>query len=302
MSSDDVNVTRKVYFFKVAHFYEVKEALLGACIRIKNLEFNDNGRYRLDGSANNRYSLYPDTDAYPLRLRFGKIRRDALPQVEHEGNLETLALQEDAGLVDISHIIIFEDGFVASEWNVDGPKISQLTPYFMEKGGLNDPPRFLSLVERDIVQIVSSLNSVRILEIDIPPDAAELAREADDGLYEAIKAAEAMGATKRVGLKLTSENGTGKLKKLAQKLAEIISSRPQERDRFHTIQASGYDGSSRVSRFIDILESKMVSSEMFTKTSARARSIDSDDAYRVINRSYIENLPRLKSSASSADL
>lgn len=302
MDKDDSLVVRKVYFFRIAHFEGVKEALPAACARIADLKFNDNGRYRKDGATPNIYSLYPDTTSYPLKIRFGKIRRDALPQVEHEGVLETLNLQEDEGLVDISHITIFGDGFVAAEWNSDGPKIAQLTPYFVEKGGLNDPPKFLTLVERDIVEIVSSLDSVRVLEIELPPDAVELARQADQGLADAIKATSELGGNKKIGLKLTADVGNSKLKSLAVKLAKLIKENPHERDRFNLIQASGYSDGVRTSRLIDVLESKMVSGEEFTRTSARARSIDSEDAYKVLQKSYDRNLTRLTSAAMSGDM
>jgi|TARA_R100000049_G_C1947060_1_gene92643 hypothetical protein len=301
MARDDPTVTRKVYFFRIAHFDQVREGLSGACERIEGLEFNDRGRYRTDGASNYRYSLYPDTTKFPIRLRFGRIRRDGLPQIEQVGELETLALDEDAGLVDISHIVIFQDGFVAAEWNADGPKLSQMTPYFLEKGKLNDPPTFLPLLERDIVETLTKLNSVRVLELEVPPDTAELAREADKSLYDAIKAMEALGASKKIGLKLTADGGSGKLLRLARKLAEMIRERPYQREQFKSILASGRDDEARMTRYVDILESKMVTAEEFIRSSARSRSIDTDNAYRVLEQAYRSNLERLRASATSSE-
>jgi hypothetical protein len=241
MAREEPTITRKVYFFRIAHFDQIREGLTNACERIHNLEFNDSGRYRTDGASAYRYSLYPDTLEYPIKLRFGKIRRDGLPQIEHVGNLETLAIDDEAGLVDLSHIVIFSDGFVAAEWNADGPKLKQITPYFVEKGKLNDPPSFLPLLERDIVETLAKLKSVRVLEVEVPPDTAELAKEADKSLYDAIKAMESLGATKRVGLKLTADNNSPKLLKLANKLASMIKNNPHHRDQFNSILASGRD-------------------------------------------------------------
>lgn len=301
MARDDPSITRKIYFFRIAHFDQVRDGIGPACERISNLKFDDNGRYRTDGASSFRYSLYPDTTDYPIRIRFGKIRRDGLPQIEQVGKLETLALDEDEGLVDISHIVIFEDGFVAAEWNADGPKLSQMTPYFLEKGRLNDPPKFLPLLERDIGETLAKLNSVRLLEIEVPPDTAALAKEADESLYDAIKAMEALGASKRIGLKLTAESGTGKLIKLARKLAEILKERPHERSQFKSILASGRDEGAQITRYIDILESKMVTAEDFLRSSSRSRGVDTEDAYRVLEHAYRANLDRLKSSAISSE-
>lgn len=301
MATEENGVFRKVYFFKIEHFSQVKESLPGALSRIEKLPFDDDGRYRLDVASGTRLCAFPDSLDYPLKIRFGKTRRDALPQTEHEGSLKTLELQENEGLIDISHVMIFEDGFVAAEWNHEGPKLAQLSPYFFEKGKLNDPPKFLILMERDIVEVISALDSVRVLEIDLPPDAAELAREADENFYTAIKATEALGATKKVSLKLTSEGNSVKLRDIAKRLATIIRTRPQERERFNGLSVNGYGGGSRTSKFIDILESKLVSGEVFTRASKRSRSINTEDAYRVVERAYIENKEKLKIAATSTD-
>ena len=299
MADEENTIFRKVYFFKIEHFAELGENLPGAIARIQNLPFDDNGRYKLDFGSRNRLCAFPDTVEYPVRLRFGKTRRDALPEIEHQGNLTTLELQEDAGLIDICHIVIFGDGFVAAEWNHEGPKLAQLGPYLFEKGRLNSAPKFLPLLERDIVEVVRALDSVRVLEIDLPPDAAELAREADENFYTAIKATEALGATKRVALKLTAERTGDRLKTIAGRLAEIVKTRPHERDRFKGLNVSGYADGSSTQKFVDILESKLVAGETFIRTSERSRSIKSEDAYRVIERAYAENRLKIETSAIS---
>jgi hypothetical protein len=301
MADEESTIFRKIYFFKVEHFEDLGESLPAAVERIANLPFNDTGRYKLDNLSRNRLCAFPDSSEYPLRIRFGKTRRDALPEIEHQGNLKTLELQEDAGLIDICHVVIFADGFVAAEWNHEGPKLAQLGPYLFEKGRLNSAPKFLPLLERDIVQVVRALDSVRVLEVDVPPDAAELAREADENFYTAIKATEALGATKRVGLRLTAERSGDRLKGIAGRLAEIVKERPHERERFKGLNVSGYAAGSSTQKFVDILESKLVAGESFIRTSERSRSIDSDDAYRVIERAYIENKPKIESSAISTE-
>ena len=176
-----------------------------------------------------------------------------------------------------------------------------MTPYFLEKGKLNDPPRFLPLLERNIVESLTRLGSVRVLEVEVPPDAAELAREADKSLYDAIKAMEALGATKRVGLRLTADGGSSKLLSLARKLAEMIRDRPYERDHFNSILASGRDEKAHLTRYIDILESKMVTAEEFIRSSSRSRGIDTNSAYKILEHAYKTNLERLRTSATSND-
>lgn len=202
----------------------------------------------------------------------------------------------------MGHLIIFEDGHVAAEWNPDGPKLQRLTTYLSDKGDLMSHVKFRNLFERDIVEVVSRLDGVRVLDIDLPYDAVELAREADPSLADALVAAERLGASKKTGLTLTADQSSGKLRNLAMKLASIIQKRPHERDRFLTLKATGYDSARTRTRYVDILEDKLVTGEMFPKRDSRSRSIDSNEAYRLIQRSYFEMKPKLASAATLGDL
>jgi hypothetical protein len=302
MADESKGIFRKVYFFRVEHFAQVRESLPDALRRIRGLDFDDAGRYKYDASTRLRLSAYPDTDTYPLRIRFGRIRREALPDVEHAGALQTLQLQEDAGLIDMSHVVVFDDGYVAAEWNPDGPKLASLGAYIFEKGRLNTSPKFLSILERDIVEVLNKLSSVKILEIDLPPNAVELAREADENLAAAVQATAALGATKRTSLTLTSDKPTIKLRDLAIRLANLVRSRPQESILLNNLSVKGYYPESRVARYIDILESKLISGDYFPRTSERSRSVNSDETYKILERLYGENADRIKVAATTYDL
>lgn len=294
-------VDRKIYFFRIEHFANLKDNIRGALERIENLPFNDQGRYLIE-PRDVRLCVFPDSLEYPLKLRFGRTRRDQLPVVESAGKLEALEIDENAGLCDLGHLIIFEDGHVAAEWNPDGPKLRKLAAYLSNKGDLMSDVKFRNLFERDIVEVVSRLDGVRVLDIDLPYNAVELAREADPSLADALVAAEKLGASKKTGLTLTADQSSGKLRNLAMKLASIIQKRPYERDRFLMLKATGYDAARTRTRYVDILEDKLVAGEMFPKRDSRSRSIDSKEAYRLIQRSYNEMRPKLASAATSGDL
>lgn len=299
---DDVgDVFRKVYFFKIADFLDIKDSLPSALVRISSLDFDDEGRYKLEGKSKTRLLVYPDSHSYPLRVRFGRIRRESLPDVEHVGRLETLDIHEDAGLIDISHIVIFEDGFVAAEWNPDGPKMASLGPYIFEKGRLNHSPRFLNLVQRDIVEVIRSLNSVKVLEIDVPPHAERLAEQADTNLAAAIRASTEMGATKRISFRLTAEKTSDRLKSIALRLAEAVKGKPQEKALLHNLTVRGYTPESKAMKFIDILDSKLLSAEIFPRRKPRSRSINSTSAYAILQKSYNEYRHVIEFSASTAE-
>ena len=66
MAKDQSSIVRKVYFFKIEHFQQVKESLPGACDRIAQLTFDDDGRYRLDSLTQIRLVALPDSLEYPF--------------------------------------------------------------------------------------------------------------------------------------------------------------------------------------------------------------------------------------------
>ncbi len=303
MAGEEAVISRKVHFFRIEHFDTVKNELPGSFQRIANLAFNESGRYQKDISGNSRLLGYPDKLEYPLRLRFGRTRKDQLPDVEREGHLETLELSEDAGLIDVCHLIIFNDGHVAAEFNHDGPRIGKLGMYLFEKGGnLSTAPRFLPLFERDIAEVVAQLDNVRVLEIEVPPETSELLREADDNLASAVDASAKAGASKWVNLTLSADPASNKLHPIAKALASIIRNRPREREAFRTLKATGYIQGSSTARYIDILEEKLVSGEIFPKNHNRSRSIRTDDAYRLIEQSYWDRKDRLAAAAVANEL
>lgn len=302
MQDEEISVSRKVYFFRIEHFDDIRDRIPGAIQKIENLPFDDRGRYQIDALTKSRLCAFPDRLEYPIRLRFGRTRRDQLPDIEREGKLKTLELREDEGLIDVCHIVIFEDGYVASEFNHDGPRISKLGHYLFEKGqGLPTAPKFLPLFERDILEVITKLDNIRVVELEVPPDLSALIREADDNLAAAVQACANAGASKKVSLSLTSDMGTTKLRSVAERLASLIKSRPTERGRFNTLKATGYFQGSSIPRYVDILEDKLVAGEIFRRTSSRSRSIDSDYAYKLIEEAYYSRKEKINLAAWAND-
>lgn len=302
--ADDGQVVRKIFFYRIAHFNEVKDLLPDAMKSIERLGFHDQGRYQQDISENALLSVYPETTSYPLKLKFGRTRRDMLPDVEKDGVLSTLSLDEDAGLIDVGHIVIFDDGHVAIESNRDAPRINKLGDYLYLKGkNLPTAPAFLPLFERDIVETLDNIDRVRLIELDVPPDISDLIRQADNHLADAIEASERAGSTEKVVLDLVANSTSEiRLKSLARKLAELVKGSQSQRQRFNTLKVSGYTNGVKPKKYIDILEEKLVSIEVFSRKSSKSRSIDSDEAFRILLSTFEENKHKIKGAATGGDI
>ena len=140
---------RKVYFFRLAEYAEFQPKLEEAVAYIDGLPFNDQGRYLVTASDDVVLALFVTSASYPIKIQFGKIRRSALPMVEDGGEVSPLKIAQSAGILDWSHMVIFEDGTVAAEFNRDAPRIARLGEYlaFKSRGLLPSAPRFHPLYQ-----------------------------------------------------------------------------------------------------------------------------------------------------------
>src|ERR1700690_3803910 len=99
--------------------------------RIGDLKWNAQGRYWEDGDKIT--ACWVDSTQMPCKVRLGTIRRDELPQVEQAGETTPLEMTENAGLVEQTHIVFFENNIAGCDFNFYGPRISRFSYYCSEK-------------------------------------------------------------------------------------------------------------------------------------------------------------------------
>lgn len=183
-------IRRKVYFFRLAEYAEFHPKLEDAIAFIDGLPFDDQGRYLVTSSDDVILALFVTSATYPIKIQFGKIRRSALPMVEDGGDVSPLKIAQSAGILDWSHMVIFNDGTVAAEFNRDAPRIAKLGEYlaFKSRGILPSAPRFHPLYQRNILEELENFEAVTLLEIEAAVSEADLIGETDRNLASALKA------------------------------------------------------------------------------------------------------------------
>lgn len=86
-----------------------------------------------------------------------------------------------------------------------------------------------------------------------------------------------------------------------QRFAEFVKASSRNRQAFLSLGAVGYAEGSFISRYVDILEQKLVSGEIFPRNSARSRSIKSDRAFELIEKAYTDRREKLAAAAVGSD-
>ncbi len=294
MSKREAGVVRRIYFYRIERKDEFLKALPGEIERIGNLPFEEDGRYLFDADGN-RLTVWPDSFEYPLKMRFGKTRLSNLPTKERAGKLEPLDLAVDEGLVELSHVVIYGDGFVAAEFNHEGPRIRRLGEYFFEKAiGLSDRPNFLPLFQKDILKQIANMNVVRLIELKGSPSAEHLLSTADKDLGQAYGVLGKLGANKSIELGMAAENRPdSRLGKLALKLANIVASRPAEsREQMRRLKITGFNEDGQID-IVDLLEEKLIAFKTIERKDENRKALSSTSAYQQIDLAYNERRDQL---------
>ena len=92
---------------------------------IDQLDFSPEGRY-LDIGDTTLCCWVRRADP-PQKFRFGHIRRTGLPLVEiRGGRLDDLEIPDDSGLVEVIHVVVFENGIIGADFNFYGPRVGRL--------------------------------------------------------------------------------------------------------------------------------------------------------------------------------
>lgn len=289
-------VSRKVFFFRLADHAEFIGKLEKAIAAIDKLPFNDQGRYQATAGDDTVLALFVTSPSFPIKVQFARIRRDNLPLVEREGDITHLPLADNAGLIDWSHIVIFEDGIVAAEFNQDAPRIRRLGQYLMFKSGgeLPSSPRFMPLFQRNVIDALENFQSVTVLEIEGLTTDSELISEGDPNVGAAFAACRKAGDVKKASIVMKSlRSKESSLKSLARKLFHNSASR----ESLTKLKVYGKSGDQR--RPLDMLEEYLITTETFVRTDSRFKAIDPDDAFRVLQRAYVDHKSKFSSAATA---
>lgn len=300
MATLDRSVQRKVFFFRVENASLVLASLQQAICHIATLAFNDQGRYLPTVSEDIVHALFVTRDRFPIQVQFGRIRRADLPLVENRGAISPLNIAATAGVLDWGHIVIFEDGIVAAEFNRDAPRLARLGEYllFKARGKLDTVPRFLPLFERAALNKLSAYDSVTVLEVEAPTSEADAVENADPSLGAAFRACQAAGHAKTARLVLKNQNATEP--KGLLNLTRRLLTNPRSREVITLLKIRGKTDGGSIP--LDLFEEYIVSTETFIRLDGRTKAISSDHAFNIIETAYKQNSHRFEDAATAADL
>lgn len=278
-------VNRKVYFFRISEKEKYVPQLEKAIEKIDALPFDTQGRYLPVQGEDTVLALFVTQAKFPIKIQFARIRRDNLPLIENKGSVSGLKIEKDAGIMDWGHIMMFSDGIVAAEFNQDAPRIRRLGQYIMFKssGIIKESPKFLPLFQRNVIGELEKFDYVTLLELEAKTTDADLIAAGNKSIGDAFRACKEAGTVNRASIILKTQRY--KHNNFAE-IAKSLFKSAKSRESLLKLKITG--NSNGVRKPLDLLDEYLISTEKFLKIDSRYRSIDSDDAFSVIESAYEE--------------
>ena len=291
------SVQRKINFFRVSGGFG-DDGLLQtvdltpALDAVELLPFVGAGDLRymesLDGEA---LLLFRDGGGYYPRLRFCRVRRNALPQLEWRGFVRDVPAADEEGLVETVHLVLFPGNVVGVEYNHNGPRVSALGRYLQVKsGGLVPAVLFSPIFRADVFAQLNRLEDIRWIFLRASRGNAGLIRQSDRSLGAVFDAA--LGASdevERIEVRLTvslqQRSPTTALNGLFASLSNLVTFNSQQ-SILDKLDVHGRCGDVGRVETVDLLLDQVIGTEMVLRMGSRSRVIDSGSAYEAIENSY----------------
>ena len=254
---------------------------------IDQLDFSPEGRY-LDIGDTTLCCWVRRADP-PQKFRFGHIRRTGLPLVEiRGGRLDDLEIPDDSGLVEVIHVVVFENGIIGADFNFYGPRVGRLGQYLNTTCGLCDPVAFEPLVRPDVVAALRRLGTIRLFRLKIRSSFAPNIAVASEDLASVFEAAGRVGEAEEVDLVLAPKKHSrgGRLWDGLSDIAQRLAGDPDLQEAASIFKVGGLRTDTGEPAEVDILRDLLVAEEQIMRHTKRGRSLDERSAYDAIIKAY----------------
>ena len=255
---------------------------------IEQLEFSREGRYLSIGDST--LCCWVHRTDPPPRFRFGHIRRTGLPLVEKpDGHLDDLQIPDESGLVDLIHVVAFENNIIGADFNFYGPRAGRLGQYLSTKCREQcGPVSFEPLVRPDVVAALRRLGAIRLFRLKIRSSFVPNIAEASEDLASAFEAARRVGGAEEVDLVLAPKKHSrgGRLRDGLSHIAQRLAGDPDLQEAASIFKVGGLRADTGEPSEVDILRDHLVAEERIMRQTERGRSLHERSAYDAIIRAY----------------
>ena len=291
--SDRSHFTRKIYFYSINagrnlagkpipyDLESVLEVIQGLDFKTDAGYLRDEGGFEVCGFVDEQSSLQ--------KVRFCKIIRDDLPQIERQGNLADLELTEKEGLAHCVHVVFFPDNIVGLEYNYNGPTVTRISEYLYEKAKNVCPkiPEFEHLVDPDTIAKLKRMKTVRRFRIRVRPSLLNSVEQADESLAGTFRSARELAQAKEIELSL-SVGHAGRKETLGSRLIDVATTLVTLKDTNNDVisaEINGYNNTGKID-VVDLLSAKLMAIKNIPRRRGRTSAPPKESVYAAIEEAY----------------
>ena len=300
-------VERKIHFYRVdigadAGGRPLPFDPLPALNVIGSLSFDksDAGRYEVGDDGNALCVTRLDTSSQTrIKVEFGRMRRNALPQQEMAGSVTDLNLAPNAGLLEAIHVVFFPNNIVGCEYNHYGPRVSRLGDYMHAKSRKAvKRATFIPLVREDPIKQLDRLGEIRLFEMRVHPSYTESIRHVDNSLADAFDANANVFESKDVQVVLIPSD-QGRVPARDRFLTPLRNLFRQDglSPSVERLQIRGRCRDTGRVETIDLLKDQLVATKSIVRLNDRGRALNPESAFNAIIEAYEEVQDEIEEAA-----
>lgn len=303
-------VERKIYFYRINTGRDDAGRLISfnpqtTLDMIDKMPFIPNiGRYLVDDEGDATCGWIDEKSDPYYHLRFGKIRRSSLPQIEQSGTLSDLLVPVDSGLVEHVHVVFFPNNIVGSEFNYYGPRLSRLGYYLKVKNrSLYSNIFFEPLLRNNVLEQLEKIGEIRLFDLKIRSSFTSVIKEADHDLGSAFEANCKLLQPDNYGdeIEIVLRSGKGSRSLITEKIVNLVkrlSGREDLITEASRFRLKGKNNETGKVEHIDLLHDQLISKKQILKINEKSRALDPSDAYQAIHSAYNELKDQLELAVS----
>lgn len=298
-------VNRRIHFYRVSHGcddsgYPIPFDVQSALSVIEGTGFSNFGRYLTDDSGDSLCLWRIETGRYPT-VKFSKIRRSALPQIEEKGAFSDLYISEESGLVESIHGVFFENNIAGFEYNSHAPRISSLEYYLKNKANLREKQLSIEpIIRKEVTDQLDRLREIRLLDIRVRRGISTALANAGVSLSSTFRETEELllgGDEFAISMKMSPSNRAGALRKFIQDLKLIVCN-PSVREHMKNGVVRGKCSDSNRVETVDLLRDKFIVDAKVVRLNTRTRAVDEQSIIEQIEAAYTALKDQLETAAS----
>ena len=227
-------------------------------------------------------------EQFPFMLIFGKIRKKGFPRLVNGLKIRDLNLARNTGLVEMSHMIFWDNGIVGVEYNHYGPKVSKFEEYIKDK--TSKSIHLHQIVNRNIDEIFNKIQGIFSFKIKFYSSYLEDLSQEDSDLITGLSHIKRYAQSDIITLEAKNKKRTDRNYFFQRKIFNFMKTIAIKRNSLRALAGAKIEGEYHEGDQFqkNLLEDLFVYTKKIIALN-KSKAVESTDMFNKIREVYQEN-------------